>query len=906
MFKKFLKLFVLVAILALVAFSGSATLAWTGPGTLVPPACTGLEGCNPPLNTGSTTQIKTGSLGILGILGLVTEKSLDFASDLGATTGSPNRADFAGILGYRKAYKADWDGVMPYAPTTTGTPRQTLVVIGGGAAGQLGNRLVKLWDNLDVVGTTTASNVDVHNNVYAKNFYTCTSPGSCSILNPGGSYWTASGANIYNSNTGDVGINSLLDLGFSKVAGTERHPNAGKIGYAFLTHGTPGTSAYALDVVGAGPNLPSGQRWIKLWDNLIVPGTTTLNNLVVNNVCTATGSCSPVTGIGDSFWTNNGNSNAPIENTNSLGNVRIKGSLFILDGGSGSSGRVVKFNQVPYVPASEIGWHLRYNSSASTEDALDIIGDGTAIGKRLARIWDNLTVPGTTTLNNLVVNNICTGPDSCKAVDEIGGDGNWTKSGTNLYPTTLTDKVGIGTNNPAHALHVISRETGDNANYTIGIARADKTAQAYWLGVGDTGDFKLFNQSGTAGGTLMTVTNSGNVGIGTTNPMNLLSLGTSYGASLGAAAGKKLAIYNNASGEDFYGIGVTASTLEFHAQATSTEVPGMALKNTGALDVLGRIQTPGLVIPYLGVGGSNLINLGSGSGDEANAGKIAYAGWSNGATDATPYALDIVGAGKTNSPRTVKVWDNLILPNGGDVCLANGTCLSSLTQITQGISYWNPDTNGINTSSHVGIGIGSSNMNTLRVKGQTTFISPGTGTLVKKYSVITVSSASGYYPGALVGWSDCPGSAGTDHQIEQNADSTLDVGDKCKDFITWGPIDWNGQPLDLGNVFGLTDKSWASRGYIIPYYRKAETVATYTSTEKNSLIIENDGDIKATDANLFYLPRKEIAPVACTSGVAGATYYDTRIGTSDKGDACICRDYGGSYLWKTPGDVNCD
>ena len=56
---------------------------------------------------------------------------------------------------------------------------------------------------------------------------------------------------------------------------------------------------------------------------------------------------------------------------------------------------------------------------------------------------------------------------------------------------------------------------------------------------------------------VMTLAETGNVGIGTLNPHNLLDLGSSLG--------QKLAVYQNSAGNDFYGFGISSSTLEFYA-----------------------------------------------------------------------------------------------------------------------------------------------------------------------------------------------------------------------------------------------------------------------------------------------------------------------------------------------------
>jgi endosialidase-like protein/trimeric autotransporter adhesin len=66
---------------------------------------------------------------------------------------------------------------------------------------------------------------------------------------------------------------------------------------------------------------------------------------------------------------------------------------------------------------------------------------------------------------------------------------------------------------------------------------------------------------------------AGKVGIGTKNPQNLLDLGESQG--------KKLAVFQKTTGEDFYGFGITSATLEIYAGAASADInPAMVVKKT--------------------------------------------------------------------------------------------------------------------------------------------------------------------------------------------------------------------------------------------------------------------------------------------------------------------------------------
>jgi hypothetical protein len=95
-----------------------------------------------------------------------------------------------------------------------------------------------------------------------------------------------------------------------------------------------------------------------------------------------------------------------------------------------------------------------------------------------------------------------------------------------------------------------------------------------------------FSTRGTSGfGSRMVINPNGFVGIGTTTPTNVLDLGASFGGTITDNVGKKLAVYNDAAGTDFYGLGISPGILQFHAASTANEAPAMILNGNGNVGI---------------------------------------------------------------------------------------------------------------------------------------------------------------------------------------------------------------------------------------------------------------------------------------------------------------------------------
>lgn len=98
---------------------------------------------------------------------------------------------------------------------------------------------------------------------------------------------------------------------------------------------------------------------------------------------------------------------------------------------------------------------------------------------------------------------------------------------------------------------------------------------------------------------------TGQVGIGTKSPKNLLDLG--------ATQGKKLAFFQKTTGEDFYGFGISSATLEIYAGVLSDDAnPAMVVKKSTKRIGIGT-KDPGYLLEVNGdaaktSGGTTWIN----------------------------------------------------------------------------------------------------------------------------------------------------------------------------------------------------------------------------------------------------------------------------------------------------------
>ncbi|WP_155845053.1 hypothetical protein [Chryseobacterium daeguense] len=160
---------------------------------------------------------------------------------------------------------------------------------------------------------------------------------------------------------------------------------------------------------------------------------------------------------------------------------------------------------------------------------------------------------------------------------------------------TSSGNVGIGTTSPAAKLDVlggvnITSATGNNTLYINGGNTPTNPRLYVEKGAIEVqsnepvGTNSIFSIS-QAKDQKVSVLANGNVGIGTSTPKNRLDLGPTAGSSATDVNAKKLAVFNNAAGIDFYGLGVSPGLLQFHSSSAPDGAPGMVLSSKGSVGV---------------------------------------------------------------------------------------------------------------------------------------------------------------------------------------------------------------------------------------------------------------------------------------------------------------------------------
>lgn len=153
-----------------------------------------------------------------------------------------------------------------------------------------------------------------------------------------------------------------------------------------------------------------------------------------------------------------------------------------------------------------------------------------------------------------------------------------------VLPVCMYSQVGILTDKP-HSTLDLGTKIGSSVIDRAGkkLAVYDNTDGTDFYGLGVSPGFLQFHVNSAPANTLPAMilkkyqTDFYQLGINTTNPHNVIDMGPTMG-NISDPSSKKLAVYNSADGNDFYGLGVSQAVLQFHAGTISDQAPAMILK----------------------------------------------------------------------------------------------------------------------------------------------------------------------------------------------------------------------------------------------------------------------------------------------------------------------------------------
>ncbi|MFP3593507.1 hypothetical protein [Chryseobacterium sp. SIMBA_038] len=218
------------------------------------------------------------------------------------------------------------------------------------------------------------------------------------------------------------------------------------------------------------------------------------------------------------------------------------------------------------------------------------------------------------------------------------GTSHFSVDGTTLNVDAVNNRIGVGTATPETAVDI--NAAGAGFQHTSGTVKLRSYLGTDFASFGTVSNHPLSFVANS--GYRMTIATDGKVGINTQKPNNLLDLG--------AGNGKKLAIWNSAAGDDFYGFGNAANVLQLFAGAPATGNALMTLNKNGRVGV-------GTIDPQ-----ANFHTIGTRRFENAAAGSVT--------AGSVLTATDVNGTAEWRTPATEVVIGVLNVATGLDIPFA--------------------------------------------------------------------------------------------------------------------------------------------------------------------------------------------------------------------------------------------
>jgi hypothetical protein len=428
--------------------------------------------------------------------------------------------------------------------------------------------------------------------------------------------WTSSGADISNTNTGNVGIGTttpgdLLELRRSQNGGTMiRLDNPDSVspsaysGITFYQNGVRRSHVVSVNDGCGGCIGGAGAMQIYNFANThMIFATNSAERMRITNAGNiGMGTTSPderLTIIGNFHARSAGGTDGHVWlQSGSSSNIEFD------DAGSGTNRAVAFGANVPGQTLSSNNANLYFSSftSGAWNPRMTILNAGNVgVGTTTPAYRFDVQGGALNASGGLCIAGDCR--TSWSQVSGGAGSSQWTTSGTNIYYNS--GNVGIGTTTPSYRLHISGDNTATGGYPLIKLQNTQAGGHSYWLYSGANGaasDFGIYDEN--TGGFGLYIKGTGNVGIGTTTPNDKLDVAGNIRMTSGyyfSSVGGNLKLNaDSANDVEFYqngvvkagvydgslGVGTTSPTNLLHINSGYTPATGqfrLSANNAGSL-----------------------------------------------------------------------------------------------------------------------------------------------------------------------------------------------------------------------------------------------------------------------------------------------------------------------------------
>lgn len=463
-------------------------------------------------------------------------------------------------------------------------------------------------EQLEVAGKIKTTNLQITNAAAIGKVLTSDGSGNASWVTPVSTpaYWTASGNNIYSSNTGNVGIGTNIPVAKLHIADS----NVLFTGPAIV----PNTTTYLPPAQGAGTRM----MWYPQKAAFRVGGIT--------------GTQWNKDNIGSYSFASGYNSKADGYVSTAIGyaaNASDSGSIAIGDNSTASGIDAIAIGGGFASGISSFAFGFRSASFGRFSTSIGLSAYSSGIASTSLGYYTNARSFNEIAIGAFNTDYIPISKTDWNNADRlfVVGNGSYVpvSNGSVLVKSDAmvilkNGNTGIGTSLPTYKLHIGNTDNGVRIE---GPALTGSGGSA--LNIGSTGDV-IVDAPGITGGRFVLKEN-GNIGIGETNPGFPLNF---YGS-----LGDKISLYGNVANGSSIGFGIKAGLFQMHSYQASDDIAfgygssinfteQMRIKGTGnigigtsapteKLEVAGKIKTANLQITTGAAIGKILTSDGSGN-----------------------------------------------------------------------------------------------------------------------------------------------------------------------------------------------------------------------------------------------------------------------------------------------------